>query len=123
MASKAHAVLFDIVAKLRAILAAESKVGHTGSFEDINAFVAFRKASGVERGVPIDAVAFRKALTTLGITHSKKLASVAFGILLSMDGNAQTNPDNNLQFRHFHAVPCFSSYGTFHASLRNQNLQ
>jgi Ca2+-binding EF-hand superfamily protein len=103
MASEAHALLLDLVAKLRAVLANQANAGHTGSFEDINAFVAFRKASGVPRGMPIDILAFKTVLTNLGVAHTEKLASKAFRILLSMDGtHTLTNPNTDLAFRHFH---------------------
>ena len=101
MSSKAHGVLLDLVAKLRAKLVAQSKAGHTGSFEDINCFLVFRKASGVERGMSIDVVAFMRALTVLGVAHTENTARTAFGILLSMDdSHALSECNTGLEFRH-----------------------
>lgn len=96
MESHAHKLLLEMVNKLRKELLSQEKSHLKGSFEDINAFVVFRKASGVDRGRSIDMPAFCTALTNLDVKHDENLASEAYQILLSMDGGG----GKTLEFRH-----------------------
>ena len=96
----AHKLLEDLRYKLLARLDSLSK--KRGQFQDINAFIEFRNASGVPQGDPVDLICFERALRQFDVTGSSNaaLAKKAFSILTKKDSRDRTN-DTAITFNHF----------------------
>ena len=95
----AHKLLEDLRSKLLARLDAVKK--RRGAFQDVNAFVEFRNAAGVEPGKPIGYDGFVRALRQFGIkgAQNARLSKRAFHFLSTADGKANTD-DIKVTFNH-----------------------
>ena len=84
------------------------------SFADVNSFVVFRQASGVDQnsGDPVDYNGFVQALTQLQVPHTSGLARLAYGSILSM----AADDTDAITFNHFRS---FIDWGTKRLNMQD----
>ena len=94
----AHVLLENLRSKLLARLDSVSK--KRGQFQDVNAFIEFRNASGVEKGEQVNLKNFKQALQQFDCSFNDDTSRQAFGILTRQDNRSKTD-DVAITFNHF----------------------
>ena len=92
-------MLEDLRQKLLSRLDALNK--KRGQFQNLNSFIEFRNAAGVQKGKSVDFNGFKKALNQFDCPgrHNDSIVQKAFGILTRKDQNVSTN-DLSITFNH-----------------------
>lgn len=95
----AQRALEDLRQKLLARLDALNK--KRGQFQDLNSFIEFRNAAGVQKGKSVDLNGFRRALKQFDCPgrHDDRIVRKAFSTLTRQDQNSSTN-DKAITFNH-----------------------